>query len=129
MYENRLVAHGSVRERTIADLIQAPAEETKDGVHTGEITDPVMFIDTAGSLMYEGVDTDTGANESKYNYGEVDLVIATIKELLEIGLKEAHIGVITPYSAQANEIRKSLKLNEIGQTVRTKIEVSTVDGF
>ena len=79
--------------------------------------------------MYEGVDMDTGANESKYNYGEVDLVIQTIKELIQIGLNEPAIGVITPYSAQASEIRKELKAHQIGQTVRSKVEVSTVDGF
>lgn len=47
-----------------------------------------------------------GRNESKYNFGEVDLVIQMIKELMEAGLPEKEIGVITPYSAQVSEIRK-----------------------
>ena len=138
MYQGKLVAHPSVSQRTIRDLVARPAdtsaqeeskEESKVAIETGDIVSPLLFIDTAGALMYEGVDTDSGANESKYNYGEVDLVIQTIKELLEIGLAEADIGVITPYSAQASEIRKELKMHQIGQTVRTKVEVSTVDGF
>ena len=60
---------------------------------------PLIFIDTAGALMYEAVDQEIGKNESKYNLGEVDLVIQMIKELIEAGLPEKEIGVISPYSA------------------------------
>lgn len=49
--------------------------------------------------MYEAVDQEVGKNESKYNFGEVDLVIQMIKELLDANLTESAIGVITPYSA------------------------------
>ena len=64
--------------------------------------------------MYEAVDEEVGMNESKYNYGEVDIVIQMIKELLAINMPENEIGVITPYSAQVSEIRKQLKKMEIG---------------
>ena len=64
--------------------------------------------------MYEAVEQDVGLSESKYNYGEVDLVIQMIKELLDLGMPEADIGVITPYSANASEIRKQLKKMNIG---------------
>ena len=37
-----------------------------------------------------------------------------IKELLDLGMPEADIGVITPYSANASEIRKQLKKMNIG---------------
>lgn len=60
---------------------------------------PLIFIDTAGALMYEAVDQEIGKNESKYNLGEVDLVIQMIKELVEAGLPEKEIGIISPYSA------------------------------
>ena len=76
---------------------------------TGDIESPLLFIDTAGSLMFEGIETEVGVNESKYNFGEVDLVLNVMKELFEIGLNESQIGVITPYSAQVSEIRKELK--------------------
>lgn len=46
-----------------------------------------------------------------------------------MGMPEAEIGVITPYSAQVSEIRKQLKRLEIGQRPNQRIEVSTVDGF
>lgn len=37
-----------------------------------------------------------------------------IKELLDLGMHESGIGVITPYSAQVSEIRKQLKHMDIG---------------
>ena len=49
--------------------------------------------------MYEAVDQEIGKNESKYNLGEVDLVIQMVKELIEAGLPEKEIGIISPYSA------------------------------
>jgi DNA polymerase alpha-associated DNA helicase A len=77
--------------------------------------------------MYEAVQEEDSKTESKFNHGETDLVIQVIIELLDSNLKEEHIGVISPYSAQVSEIRKELKKRDIGQS--RKIEVSTVDGF
>lgn len=105
-------------------------EAVEDETEASELSQlPLVYIDTAGALMYEAVDQDIGRRESKYNYGEVDLVIQMIKELAELGIKEESIGVITPYSAQVSEIRKQLKRMELGQAKNKKIEVSTVDGF
>lgn len=68
-------------------------------------------------------------SESKYNEGEADLVIQTILELKnEVGLSNGlNIGVISPYNAQVNLIKKLIrsKLELEGFPV----EVSTVDGF
>lgn len=68
-------------------------------------------------------------SESKYNEGEADLVIQTILELKnEVGLLNGlNIGVISPYNAQVNLIKKLIrsKLELEGFPV----EVSTVDGF
>ena len=69
--------------------------------------------------------------------GETDLVISILNELFEMGLKEEDIGVITPYSAQVSEIRKEIKRREIRAPnlsqndllQRSRVEVSTVDGF
>jgi superfamily I DNA and/or RNA helicase len=65
----------------------------------------MLIIDTVGSLMYEGVDEES-ENESKYNNGECDLVVLMIKELLDLGIQMKDIGVISPYNAQVNLIRK-----------------------
>ena len=46
---------------------------------------PIMIIDTAGSLMHEGMQEKVpkvgGISESKHNDGEADLVIEIIDEL------------------------------------------------
>ena len=89
----------------MGDLL--PANTSDEEVAADDLSQcPLIFIDTAGALMYEAVDQEVGRNESKYNYGEIDLVIQMIKELIEAGLPEREIGVITPYSAQVSEIRK-----------------------
>ena len=54
--------------------------ENQENLET-EINSPLLFIDTAGALMYEGIETEVGVNESKYNFGEVDLVLNFMKEL------------------------------------------------
>mmetsp|Transcript_1108 Transcript_1108/g.1296 ORF Transcript_1108/g.1296 Transcript_1108/m.1296 type:complete len:168 (+) Transcript_1108:420-923(+) len=92
-----------------------------------------MIIDTAGALMHEGMEDKQpklgGVSESKYNNGESDLVVATVNELLtDVGLTAADIGVISPYNAQVNQIKKLL-FESLGETTAPKIEVSTVDGF
>jgi hypothetical protein len=124
LYNDRLIAHGSVRNHVLGDLL----EESK---HSTELdtSNPLLMIDTAGALMYEAVEEDQSVTESKYNFGEVDLVLQAIKELLDSGVKEPHIGVISPYSAQVNEIRKELKKKAVDLNLTGKIEISTVDGF
>ena len=91
-----------------------------------------MIIDTAGAKMHEGLSEKVpkvgGPSESKYNDGEADLVIHTINELInDLGLKPPDIGVITPYSAQVNQIQDQISL-KLPETC-ANIEVSTVDGF
>lgn len=71
MYEGRLVAHGSVRNHVLTDLL----EEKKDRQTDLDAANPLLFIDTAGALMYEAVEEDQMVTESKFNVGEVDLVL------------------------------------------------------
>ncbi len=90
MYEGELTAHSSVSQRLMTDLVKESEEEL--------LNTPLMFLDTAGSLMYEGIDEESD-KDSKYNNGECDLVIQVLKELLSYGVQKSDIGVITPYSA------------------------------
>ena len=63
--------------------------------------------------MHEGLSEKVpkvgGFSESKYNIGETDLVITVINELTnELGLQGSDIGVISPYNAQVNLIKKQI---------------------
>ena len=95
MYDGRLVAHQSVANHSVSDLVK------------GSDMEPLLLIDTAGCLMHESVEeSQTGITESKSNFGEADLVLQVISELKQQGLGESAIGVISPYSAQVSEIRR-----------------------
>jgi len=127
MYQNRLVAHPDVKDRAVVDLLHE--DQVEAAMAGSEITaNPLLIIDTAGALMHESVPdaaSTSGLAESKSNEGEADLVMQTIQELInDVGLKSQDIGVISPYSAQVNLVRKLVR-----QTGLPKVEVSTVDGF
>ena len=66
MYNGELKANENVKHRVMNDLYNANGEEL--------IKTPLLYIDTAGALVFEGVD-EHSENESKYNNGECDLVI------------------------------------------------------
>lgn len=124
MYESKLVAHADVKERSVVDLM--PKGKSPEASELS--SSPLLIIDTAGALVHESVEgnqVDSGLAESKSNEGEADLVIQTVQELIgDLGLKSSDIGVISPYNAQVNLIRKLLKPLGLGT-----IEISTVDGF
>ena len=60
--------------------------------------------------------------ESRWNENEAECVIKHVNKLLECGVKEDMIGIISPYAAQVALVKS--KLGE-----KSLIEVSTVDGF
>ena len=62
-------------------------------------------------------------SESKFNQGEAGLVIEHVKHLINIGLREQDIAVITPYNSQVELIKSTLN------TSLPQIEVRSVDGF
>ena len=157
VYNNKLIADQSVAEHTLADLHEEKEidaiknlqeiEESKDN----DSVPVIMLMDTAGCNMGENVEEGLRDRQSKFNIGEADLVLMLIKEIkLLYGnkIKNEDIGVITPYNAQVELIRKLLeKENMFNNVIESKeinikndkgvkvndnirkIEVSTVDGF
>lgn len=139
MYNGKLVAHDDVKDRSIAQLVKAD-EEASD-----LLSNPLLIIDTAGSLMHEGVESErkqtdeddqtrrkkaslSQLSESKYNDGEADLVMQVLIELHEeLALSLPDIGIISPYSAQVNLLKKMCR-KKYGMLAE-KLEISTVDGF
>jgi len=53
---------------------------------------------------------------------EVSLIYELVKQLKELLIADSEIGIITPYNAQVQQLRKAL-------SSITKAEISTVDGF
>lgn len=107
LYESRLVAAESVKDRLLKDL----PYEVQDTEDTNE---PVIFIDTQGGDFpeknEEEEDNKDGKKkatvrslfgESKSNEMEAALVRQHVKKLVDAGVKPEDIAVVTPYNAQA----------------------------
>ncbi|MCA8961516.1 MAG: IGHMBP2 family helicase, partial [Planctomycetes bacterium] len=112
LYDDALIAHDSVRDHRLVDL---------DGVaETEETTTPLLFIDTAGFDAPEETDPE---NISRWNEGEARLVSTLLARLVGAKVAPRDIGVITPYNAQVDLLRRRLSEPYPG------LEIDTVDGF
>jgi ATP-dependent RNA/DNA helicase IGHMBP2 len=123
-YKGKLVPHDSVKDHLLTDL---PSIEETD-----ETVCPLMMIDTAQCGLEENdynkedenkVTDRARVEESKSNDHEARIVVKHVKSLLDAGMKEENIAVITPYSAQVQAIRSLLSEDH------EQIEIGTVDGF
>ena len=114
LYEGKVEAHESVREHLLRDLPSVTVGAAPD------LEIPVLMIDTAGCDFEEEEDA-RGA--SKWNDGEVGIVVQHVERLLDTGVPPRDVAVITPYSAQVARLR--------GRLLETwpELEIGTVDGF
>ncbi len=80
----------------------------------------LLLVDTAGCDMME----DQNSEGSYRNDGEARLVIRHVQKLVEAGVSQSEIGIITPYNAQVQVLKLMLKDSPYHQ-----VQVRTVDGF
>ena len=80
----------------------------------------MFFIDSAGCDFQENPGDE---EDSKSNEGESDLVVAHVTNLIEAGIREQDIAIITPYSAQVQLLKTKLAEDH------PFLEIGTVDGF
>jgi len=110
LYEGRLVAAESVKDRLLRDLPYPDGEKVQECDDTVE---PLIFIDTQGGDFpekNEEEDVSSGKKplkksslfgESKSNEMEAALVRQHVRTLVEeAGVKPEDIAVVTPYNAQ-----------------------------
>lgn len=120
MYGSSLVAASNVANGRLADL---------SGVSKSDITQScVTWIDTQGGDFLEALeDSESSISNalslSKWNDGEARLAAKYLRTLLNEGVKETDIGIISPYSAQISAIKNLVRDEFPG------VEISTVDGF
>ncbi|MBI4584823.1 MAG: IGHMBP2 family helicase [Planctomycetes bacterium] len=115
LYHGSLQAHESVRRHLLADL---PHVSKAAGESVAAL--PLLFIDTAGCGLEEVHEEES---ESKANDGEVEIAAAHVEALLASGVRPAEVGVITPYNAQVERLRRRLSEEY------PELEIDTVDGF
>ena len=114
-YEDRLLAHP-----TVAGSLLRPNQS------------PVTFIDTAGTGYREEQDPET---LSRFNEEEAALAIKLSEKLVEeIGSEHwieegLTLGLITPYSAQVERLRKLAEASEVLEPLHKLATINTVDAF
>lgn len=93
---------------------------------------PMMWIDTAEC---DGKEEFVGENFGRINRAEAEMTLQTLQQFLEkIGkqriLEESiDVGIISPYRAQVQLLRKELRKREFFRPYRHLLTVNTVDGF
>jgi DNA polymerase alpha-associated DNA helicase A len=100
-------------------------QETEDTV------EPLVFFDTQGGDFPERTEEDTGGQvkasillgDSKSNDMEAAAVGMHVRNLIDAGVKDEDIAVITPYNAQVALLSSMLKEKY------PNIELGSVDGF
>uniref|UniRef100_A0A1I7S5E0 DNA helicase n=2 Tax=Bursaphelenchus xylophilus TaxID=6326 RepID=A0A1I7S5E0_BURXY len=111
-YDGEIEADESVKNITIDELLQNP----KGGL----IKDPIVFYDTAEAGHFYREKRTQGI--SFENPGEANVLIAHVKRLIEAGIRQEDIGIITPYTGQVRLLREA----NLGLE---NVLISTVDGF
>ncbi|KAG4303605.1 hypothetical protein PCK1_000123, partial [Pneumocystis canis] len=118
LYEGKLIPDKSIENLLLRDL---------DGVDdTEETREPLVFYNTQGAYMHENIENSEHGipfSDSKSNQMEAFLVSDYVVKLLNAGVKQKDIAIITPYSAQVFLLLKILKEKY------PEIEINTVDGF
>jgi superfamily I DNA and/or RNA helicase len=116
-YDDRLQAHGSVREHTLADLDVDVAGLAGDLREALDPDHPVVFLDTAGRAP----ERSPPGSPSTENETEAEIVAPLARGLVSAGLDPDDVAVITPYDAQRDRLAGLVDLEGLG--------IDTVDGF
>ncbi|KAK6385878.1 hypothetical protein LTS17_001450 [Exophiala oligosperma] len=124
LYDSELVAADAVKSRLLKDL-PYEVEETED------TKEPLVFFDTQGGDFPEKTEEDQGGQvkvsvllgDSKCNEMEAALVVMHVQKLVDAGVKDEDIAVVTPYNAQLAILSSMLREKY------PNIELGSVDGF
>ena len=114
-YQNMVESHPSVKHRSILDLDL-----------------PMTWIDTS---QYEGQEEFVGESFGRVNKTEAELTLLSLQAYFELIGKQRilderiDVGIISPYRAQVQYLRRLIKKREFFKPFRTLISVNTVDGF
>jgi len=122
MYEGRLIAADAVRARSLADYDAVKPDDARP--------QPWCFLDTSGKGWDEEREGPLDAEDDAYvgpstrNPGQAARTVAEARRLISRNVPASEIAVITPYLAQARDLRAALR-----DAIDKGLEVGTVDGF
>jgi superfamily I DNA and/or RNA helicase len=93
---------------------------------------PMVWVDTAD---VDGKEEFVGESFGRINRAEAELTLATLQEYFDkigknrIFEESIDVGIISPYRAQVQLLRKMIRQKEYFRPYRRLITVNTVDGF
>ena len=93
---------------------------------------PILWIDTAG---LDGREEFVGESFGRINKAEAELTLSTLTDYFtKIGRERIlderiDVGVISPYRAQVQHLRRQVAKKEFFKPYRRLISINTVDGF
>jgi len=124
LYEGKLVAADAVKAILLKEL-PYDVQETED------TSEPIVFYDTQGGDFLEKTEDDPSLpvrksvllGDSKSNEMEASVVAMHVKNLVEAGVRDEDIAVVTPYNAQLAILSSMLKEKH------PNLELGSVDGF
>ena len=114
-YQGKVATAPSVSHRSILDY-----------------DDPITWIDTAGQDFHE---TFVGESFGRINKAEAELTLDTLQQYFsKIGKQRIlderiDVGIISPYRAQVQYLRRQIRKKDFFKPFRHLIAVNTVDGF
>ena len=132
-YGNRVVAAPEVKYRSILDLDLA-MEWVNSSTSPASLASSTSPASLAGSGLPAAIEQHT-ANQSLVNPAEAELTLQTLENYFtKIGKERIlderlDVGIISPYRAQVDHLRRLLKRREFFKPYRHLITVNTVDGF
>jgi hypothetical protein len=112
----RLVAQPTYSEMT---LVPAASSRDRNLIERKGFPMPVKGIPLA---FIEHSSRTEKIGKSSFNIKEIDLINQLIETLVAYGIEESDIAVISPYTAQCNEIKRS-------RAPKSRVIVSTIDSF
>ncbi|KAG3179374.1 DNA-binding protein [Phytophthora cactorum] len=122
MYKGELKSFEGVAKRKLHELPHVSITKDDELLNA-----TLLLLDTAGCELEEDAKDDEKTSSilqlSKSNEGEARVVARHVCALLEAGLKEDEVAVITPYNKQVQTL-KALLLESY-----PKLEIRSVDGF
>ena len=149
-YHNLMVAAPEVKNRSILDLdVPITWVDTSNFVGSesgvkgseGGVKETLPFAEDGGkrvsspSLPSHSPFTPLSLQTSHFNEGEARLTILALQAYYELIGRERilqerlDVGIISPYRAQVQLLRRMLKQSEFFKPFRRLISVNTVDGF
>lgn len=125
MYNSELESFEGVARRKLHELPHVSVKEDDELLNA-----TLLLIDTAGCGLEEDQDDDGDEKDknpllklSKSNEGEARVVAKHVRALLQTGLKQEEVAIITPYNKQVQTL-KALLLDAF-----PNLEIRSVDGF